>query len=445
MLLASTAKIVTSLAAIDLLGPAHRWPTRAYATAPVIDGRLRGDLVISGGPVGLTGNELRRWFLQLREEGLQTIFGNIVLVDVALLHEREPKQVKATEEERALDAPLDARTYNLGKLVVSVRPGPGERAAVTVKPRPANVLVVNDVMMGGGCAAWASWKQPEEIVSGPPLQLWVRGRWRADCAGEDIAYVKPPSAMRLEPELGAAPAVPVAARRWSPGSGPRPAAACAARGRARVGRAAAAPRRAAERARDAGRRGAARDEQDEQQRGRAQRPPRARAGRRAGVAGERAARDAALRAAQQRMRDWLRGQGLRDGDVTIAIGSGQSRAERGRPRALVELLRTAWRSAGAQVLLDSLPIAGVDGTLVHRMTSGAATGRRTSRRARSRTRAPSPATCARRAASSTRSRSSSPTPRRRAPAGARRARRVDRDRRLTGGHAAIRARCRARR
>ena len=197
MLLASTAKLVTSLAALDLLGPQHRWRTTAYSTAPVSDGRLRGDLVIAGGPVGLTGNELRRWFVQLREEGLLTIFGNIVLDDVALLHDRDPKQVKATEEERALDAPIDARTYNQGKLVVSVRPTSGERAAVSVKPRPANVLVINDVLMGGGCSAWASWKLPEEIKSGPPLQLWVRGRWKTDCPAEDIAYVRPPSPLRL--------------------------------------------------------------------------------------------------------------------------------------------------------------------------------------------------------------------------------------------------------
>ena len=67
MLLASTAKLVTSLAALDLLGPQHRW-RRRRSTAPVSEGRLRGDLVITGGPVGLTGNELRRWFLQLRRE-----------------------------------------------------------------------------------------------------------------------------------------------------------------------------------------------------------------------------------------------------------------------------------------------------------------------------------------------------------------------------------------
>ena len=64
-----------------------------------------------------------------------------------------------------------------------------------------------------------------------------------------------------------------------------------------------------------------------------------------GAAGRRTGVDAALRAAQQRLRDWLRSQGLRDGDITIVVGSGQSRAERGKPRALVELLRTAWRGA----------------------------------------------------------------------------------------------------
>ena len=124
-LLASTTKVVTSLAALDLLGPRHRWRTSAYATGPVVGGRLAGDLVIVGGPVGLTGNELRRWFRQMRAEGLETIAGNIVLDDVALLHERDPKQARATEQERDPDAPLDPRTYNLGKLLVSVKPGSG--------------------------------------------------------------------------------------------------------------------------------------------------------------------------------------------------------------------------------------------------------------------------------------------------------------------------------
>ena len=81
-----------------------------------------------------------------------------------------------------------------------------------------------------------------------------------------------------------------------------------------------------------------------------------------------------LDSALARMHGWLRDQGLADGDIRVAVGSGRSRAERGKPRALVQLLRTAWASPWSQAFVDSLPIAGIDGTLVHRMRSGAASG-----------------------------------------------------------------------
>ena len=154
--------------------------------------------------------------------------------------------------------------------------------------------------------------------------------------------------------------------------------------------------------------------------------------------------DAALRAAQQRVRDWLRSQGLREGDITLVVGSGQSRAERGKPRALVELLRAAWRGPSSQTLLDSLPIAGVDGTLAQRMKGGAAAGQAFLKTGTlSDTRA---------LAGYVRARSGKvyavslfvTDARGRARHGiARRDRRVDRERRLAGG--ATPARCRARR
>ena len=372
-LLASTTKVVTSLAALDLLGAGHRWRTSAYATGPVVGGRLAGDLVIVGGPVGLTGNELRRWFRQMRAEGLETIAGNIVLDDVALLHEHDPKQARATELERAPDAPIDARTYNLGKLLVSVKPASGDRAVVTVKPRPANVRVVNDVLMGGGCSAWARWKTPDEIESGPPLQLWVRGRWSADCGGDDIAYVTPPPNLRLEPELGSAPALPMAAPRmvadlWVEAGG-------SLRGRVVERDVAAlrprATRWSSELLTPVGEVLREMNKTSNNEAARNVLLSLAPGGDDAGTGGLKVG---TLKAAQERMRGWLRTQGLHDGDITVVLGSGQSRAERGKPRALVELLRTAWRGADSQTLVDSLPIAGVDGTLIHRMTSGAATG-----------------------------------------------------------------------
>jgi serine-type D-Ala-D-Ala carboxypeptidase/endopeptidase (penicillin-binding protein 4) len=370
-LLASTTKVVTSLAALDLLGPGHRWRTTAYATGPVTAGRLGGDLVIVGGAVGLTSNELRRWFRQMRDEGLRTIAGNIVLDDVALLHELDPKQAPTTQAERAPGAPIDPATYNLGKLLVSVKPGAGDRAIVTVKPAPANVRIVNDVFMGGGCAAWARWKTAEEIDSGPALQLWVRGRWRADCTGEDIAYVAPPTGARLDPELGAASRMqPIAAPRlvaelWAEAGG-------ALHGHVVARDAPAQPRAVRWSSELLTPVGEVLREMNKTSNNEAARsvllslaPPGDGAG---------GLRVGALKAAQERMRGWLRAQGLRDGDITVVLGSGQSRAERGKPRALVELLCNAWRSAESQTLVDSLPIAGVDGTLVHRMTHGAATG-----------------------------------------------------------------------
>ena len=371
-LLASTTKVVTSLAALDLLGPAHRWKTTAYATGPLRGGRIAGDLVIVGGEVGLTANELRRWFAQMHDEGVHAIAGNIVLDDVALLHELDPKQATTTAAERSADAPIDPRTYNVGKLLVTVRAAAGERAAVTIRPSPANVRIVNDVFMGGeSCSAWARWKSAEEIGSGPPLQLWVRGRWRADCAADDIAYVAPPAGARLDPELGAARPQAIAAPRlvadlWAERGG--------ALGGRVVVRDTAAPRPrsvpwSSELLTPVGE---VLREMNKTSNNEAARSVLLSLASPEGDDG--GLRVGALKAAQERMRDWLRTQGLRDGDVTVVLGSGQSRAERGKPRAIVELLRNAWRSAESQTLVASLPIAGVDGTLVHRMTNGAATG-----------------------------------------------------------------------
>ena len=95
-LLASTTKVSPRSPRSTCSVPQHRWRTTAYATGPIVGGRLAGDLVIAGGQVGLTGNELRRWFAQMRDEGLRSIAGNIVLDDVALLHERDPKQTRTT-------------------------------------------------------------------------------------------------------------------------------------------------------------------------------------------------------------------------------------------------------------------------------------------------------------------------------------------------------------
>ena len=373
-MLASTTKLVTSLAALDLLGPDHRWTTRAHATGPLADGRVNGDLVIVGGEVGLTAAELRRWFVQMRAEGVREVAGNIVLDGVALLHERDPAQAAATAAEASSDRhpenglPDDARAYNLGKLLVSVEPSPGARAIVGVRPRAANVVIVNDVLMGGGCDAWARWRTPDETKGGPPMQLWVRGRWDASCGHGDIAWVRPPGSIDGGPKLDAAgtagdpvPPEQLVAELWRETGG---------RLRGRVVQDAAAT---------AARAGAWHS---------AISTPLAEVMREMNKTSNNAAARSVLRAlgggvdvprrtlstAQERVHEWLLAQGLADGDIRVVEGSGQSHAERGKPRALVQLLVNAWRGTASQAFVDSLPIAGVDGTLAHRMKGTAAAG-----------------------------------------------------------------------
>ncbi len=381
--LASTAKVVTSLAALDLLGPNHLWPLHAHATGSVVNGQLRGDLVVVGNRHPITADELRLWFRQMRAEGLERINGQLVLEGVMLLPEGS-----ADDESAATASPPEptsaeprsdvaARSYNEGSMVLSIEPGPGEHARIALTPKPYDVVIVNDVLMGGRCDAWARWANPSDNFGSKP-HLWVRGRWDASCPKEYVAYVRPLPGMARASNV-VLPTVGVASAPLSVSS---------------VGRVVAALWR----------------ETGGTLRGRvvetSNRPepwtvsnaklpwrsqfsiPLSQVVREINKTSDNEAARSLLLSlssdgtppgqarqyAKNRIHEWLRGQGLVDGDIRVDVGSGQSREERGRPRAMVQLLCNAWRTKSAQVFVDSLPIAGVDGTLVNRMREGLAKG-----------------------------------------------------------------------
>jgi D-alanyl-D-alanine carboxypeptidase/D-alanyl-D-alanine-endopeptidase (penicillin-binding protein 4) len=67
--------------------------------------------------------------------------------------------------------------------------------------------------------------------------------------------------------------------------------------------------------------------------------------------------------------------GIAAGDVVQADGSGLSRHDLATPRSLAAILRYAQSEPWFNIYYDSLPIAGVDGTLEDRMKNTAAAGR----------------------------------------------------------------------
>lgn len=77
---ASTMKLVTTQAALDLLGPQFRWKTQFFSSMPVLKGSLKGDLIIKGGgDPDLTWEKFASLLRQLRQQGLREIHGNIIL------------------------------------------------------------------------------------------------------------------------------------------------------------------------------------------------------------------------------------------------------------------------------------------------------------------------------------------------------------------------------
>jgi len=77
---ASVMKLLTTLAALEELGPAYSWKTEAFATAPVRAGRLEGDLYLKGyGDPYLVIEHFWRFLRQLRVEGVEEIAGDLVI------------------------------------------------------------------------------------------------------------------------------------------------------------------------------------------------------------------------------------------------------------------------------------------------------------------------------------------------------------------------------
>lgn len=84
---ASNVKLATTAAALEQLGPKYHFTTTAYATGPVDDGTLRGNLIVRGaGDPTLGGYRqrddptqvFRQWADSLRQAGITRIDGNVI-------------------------------------------------------------------------------------------------------------------------------------------------------------------------------------------------------------------------------------------------------------------------------------------------------------------------------------------------------------------------------
>ena len=134
---ASVMKLVTTLAALDSLGPAHTFKTRVYRDGPLLDGVLHGNLIFQGG--GDPALTLERFWLLLRElrhRGVREIRGDVLL-------ETQYYQIDAIDPGAFDQAPL--RPYNAQPSAMLVNfnllnlrlSAAGEVIGVRLEPTPA--------------------------------------------------------------------------------------------------------------------------------------------------------------------------------------------------------------------------------------------------------------------------------------------------------------------
>ena len=345
---ASVMKLVTTFAALELLGPAYRWKTEAYVAGTLRDGVLEGDLWLKGyGDPRLDYESFWMLLRALRGKGLREIRGDLVL-DRSFFAPGggDPARFDG-DATRPYNVLPDALLVHYKSLRFAFVPEP-EREAVRiyVEPRPPGLEVGNALRLSAGnCPegrAFRDMLQPT-FSAGPPPRAAFAGRYPIACGEKElnVALLAPNEQVagvlsELWTEIGGA---------WT--------------GRVREGTV----------------------------------PPEARLlhthdsaplaeivrdvnkfsnnvmARQVYLALATTAAEPPARAAEsaRAIRIWLTNKGIAAPEFSIENGAGLSRTDRMSAASLAALLLAAWQSAVMPEFVASLPLVAADGTMRKRL------------------------------------------------------------------------------
>ncbi|MBT9506346.1 D-alanyl-D-alanine carboxypeptidase/D-alanyl-D-alanine-endopeptidase [Rhodoferax sp.] len=192
---ASVMKLVTTYAALDLLGPAFTWSTPVFVEGAVRDGTLFGNLYIKGqGDPKLVLERL--WLLLRRVQGLgiNKIAGDIVLDRSAFeTIELDPASFDG-EPLRPYNAAPDALLLNFKSVVMTFVPDPTVKTAqVHYEPPLAGVQMQTSVPLSN--AECGDYRGALKADFADPTRIRFGGAYPASCAEKvwPVAYADPKS------------------------------------------------------------------------------------------------------------------------------------------------------------------------------------------------------------------------------------------------------------
>jgi serine-type D-Ala-D-Ala carboxypeptidase/endopeptidase (penicillin-binding protein 4) len=208
---ASVMKLVTTLAGLEVLGPAYRWRTNAYLDGVLRDGVLQGSLILKGtGDPKLSFESFWLLLRALRDRGLREVRGDLVLDrSYFATGEHDPSRFDA-EPLRAYNVGPDALLVSFKSVSFQFIPEPESGSVlVLAQPRPEQLEVVSVLRASGGaCGEWRD-KVRADFQSASKLRAMFTGEYPASCGERTwhVALLTHPEFVggvfrQLWPELG---------------------------------------------------------------------------------------------------------------------------------------------------------------------------------------------------------------------------------------------------
>lgn len=340
---ASTMKLVTTLAGLELLGPQYFWRTEALAVAPVTNATLEGDLYLRGnGDPQFVIEQFWLLVQRLRGVGIREVRGDLVLDRSAFESANHDAGAFDGEALRPYNAGPDALLLNYKSVSFHFVPEADPRQVrVYAVPQLAGMSVPATVRaVEGPCNDWRARLGGD---FSDPMRPQFRGGFPRSC-GERAWHVSLLSHTQYVEAVFRA--------LWTASGG-------SWRGQARDGQAPAEARRLAQH----------------------ESAPLAEVIRDINkfsnnvmarqlfltIGSEATRQPASAERAQRVVGDWLVGKGLERREFVLENGAGLSRVERLTPAGLSRLLASAFAGPLMPEFVSSLPLVGVDGTMRKRV------------------------------------------------------------------------------
>ena len=184
---ASSVKIVTTLAALETLGPAFQWKTGFYHDGTIQKGVLKGNLYfVGGGDPRYVAEHLWRDTHSLKAMGIRQITGNVI-VDRSLFVSAQAKSFDG-QTHRPYNLGADAALFNFNSVVVRFIPDEAAGVAhVSAMPLQTGLQLPKTVPLASGwCRGWRN--QLKADVSNP-LKPTFKGTFVKGCGERSLTYV----------------------------------------------------------------------------------------------------------------------------------------------------------------------------------------------------------------------------------------------------------------